>query len=60
MIRAIGNQNSKSGHHIVQKVVEEIEKLRKDGYVIKFHRVPAHISIAGNELANKTAKKVTG
>lgn len=50
-ISTIGNPSSKSGQHIVQRVIEEIEKLRKDGYVIELHWVPAHMGIAGNELA---------
>ena len=33
-IRTINNPSSKSGQHIVQRVIEEIEKLRKNGYVI--------------------------
>ena len=40
--------------------MEEIEKLRKDGYVIELHWVPAHMGIAGNELADKAAKEATG
>ena len=59
-IRTIGNPSSKSGQHIVQRVIEEIEKLRKDGYVIELHWVPAHMGIAGNELADKAAKEATG
>ena len=59
-IRTIGNPSSKSGQHIVQRVIEKIEKLRKDGYVIELHYVPAHMGIAGNELADKAAKEATG
>lgn len=59
-IRANGNPSSKSGQHIVRRVVEEIEKLRKDGYVIELQWVPAYMGIAGNELADKAAKEATG
>ena len=59
-IRAIGNSSSKSGQHIVQRIVEEIEKLRKSGYVIELHWIPAHMGIVGNELADKAAKEATG
>ena len=34
-ICAIGNSSRGSGQHIVQRIVEEIEKLRKSGYVIE-------------------------
>ena len=30
-IRTIGNPSSKSGQHIVHKIVEEIKKLREEG-----------------------------
>ena len=59
-ICAIGNPSSRSGQHIVQRVVEEIEKLRKDDYVIELYWVPAYMGIAGNELADKAAKEATG
>lgn len=59
-IRTIGNPSSKSGQHIVQKVVEEIEKLREEGYIIELHWVSAHMGIAGNETADKAAKEATG
>lgn len=59
-IRAIGNPSSKSGQHIVQRVVEEFEKLRKDGFIIELHWVSAHMGLADNELADKAAKEATG
>ena len=56
-IRANGNPSSKSGQHIVRRVVEEFEKLRKDSYVIELHWVPAHMGIAGNEWPIRRQKK---
>lgn len=59
-ICTIGNPSSKSGQHIVHKIVEEIKKLREEGYIIELHWVPAHMGIAGNETAVKAAKEATG
>ncbi len=56
-IRTISNMSSRSGHHIVQRIVEEMEKPRKDGNLIELHWVPAHMGIASNELADKAAKE---
>lgn len=42
------------------KVVEEFEKLRKDGYIIEVHGIPVHMGIAGNKPADKAAKEATG
>ncbi len=59
-ICAIGNPSSKSGQHIVQRIVEEIQKLRKSEYVIELHWILAHMGIVRNELADKAAKEATG
>ncbi len=59
-ICTIGNPSSKSGQHIVHKIVEEIKKLREEYYIIELHWVPAHMGIAGNETAVKAAKEATG
>lgn len=60
LICAIDNSSSKSGQHIVQKIVEKIKKLGKKRYVVEFHWIPAYISIVRNKLANKAAKEATG
>lgn len=44
----------------MQRIVEEIEKLRNDNYAIELHWVPAHMGIAGNKRADKAAKEATG
>lgn len=43
----------------MQKIVEEIEKLRKNEYVIELHQISTHMSIIENELANNITKKAT-
>lgn len=60
LIRVISNLNSKSGQHIVQRIVEEINELKKDDYIIELHWIPIYMSIAGKELANKVAKEAIG
>lgn len=39
-------------------MIEAIQKLRKNGYVIEFYWVLVYINIAHNKLADKMTKKV--
>lgn len=52
--------NNKSGQHLVQNVVTMIDGLRNTGADIELHWVPAHVDIAGNERADREAKRATG
>lgn len=49
-----------SGQTIIQDILELIQKLQVRGIDIKFHWVPAHLGITGNEKTDITAKKSTG
>ena len=51
---------TKSGQHLVQNMVTMIDELRNTGAEIELHWVPAHVSIAGNEKADREAKRATG
>ena len=51
---------TKSKEHLVQNVVTMINGLRNIGAKIELHWVPAHVGIAGNEKANREAKRATG
>ena len=49
-----------TGQTIIQDILELIQKLQVCSIDIKFHWVPAHLRITGNEKANIAAKKSTG
>ena len=59
-IRAVGSPKNKSGQHIVQRIVSAIDCIRQRGSTVEIHWVPAHISLRGNEAADKSAKEATG
>lgn len=57
-IQKIKDPNSaKSGQHLVQSIVTMINGLRNTGAKIELHWVPAHVGIAGNEKADREAKR---
>ena len=60
-IQKVKDPNStKSRQHLVQNVVKMIDGLRNTGAEIELHWVPAHVGIAGNERADREAKRATG
>lgn len=60
MVCTIDNFSSKLDQNRVQKIGEEINKLKKDGYIIEFHLIQAYMGIASNKWVNKVLKEVTG
>jgi len=59
-IRAVINPDKSSGQHLVKLIVKFINRLRSIGIETELHWVPAHIGIAGNEMADTAAKQATG
>ena len=59
-IQAIGDPRTQSGQAFVIAVTRWISTLRREGYTVELHWIPAHIGIDGNEMADKEAKEATG
>ena len=59
-IRAIHKLAAISGQQFVKVIVWLIDNVRRMGYEVQLHWVPAHIGIAGNEAADIAAKQATG
>ena len=59
-IQAIEDPRKYSGQCFVIAIVMWITFLRKEGYTVELHWIPAHIGIEGNEIADKAAKEATG
>jgi len=59
-IRAVNNQSSSSGQHLIKNIVKLVNMLRKKGIEMELRWVPAHIGIKGNEMADVAAKQATG
>lgn len=60
-IRAVGLPKKKGWRqHIMQRIVQAIERLRQRGSTVEIHWVPAYIGLRGNQVADKSAKEATG
>ncbi|KAM0800674.1 hypothetical protein BDR22DRAFT_805891, partial [Usnea florida] len=56
-IQAIGDPRTQSGQAFVIAVTRWISILRREGYTVELHWIPAHIGIDGNEMADEEAKE---
>ena len=59
-IQAIGDPRKHSGQSFVIAAIEWINYLRKEGFAIELHWIPAYMGIDGNEMADKEAKEAIG
>ena len=59
-IMTIRDPGTRSGQGIVERITQNINKIRADGIMVILHWIPAHDSHEGNELADTAAKKATG
>ena len=59
-IQAIGDPRKYSGQLFVIVAIEWINYLRKEGFAIELHWIPAYMGIDGNEMADKEAKEAIG
>ena len=59
-IRSMRCPKTGSGQLITSPIVDMIDKIRGRGMAIKFHWIPAHKSLEGNERADFAAKHATG
>jgi len=56
----LANPSRRSGQQIVYKTVKLVKTPRERGVVIRLLWVPGHAGVAGNDAADKLAKKATG
>ena len=59
-IMTIRDPGTRSGQGIVERITQNIDKIRADGITVMLHWIPAHDGHEGNELADAAAKKATG
>ena len=59
-IQAIEDPRTHSGQAFVIAVTKWISVLRRGGYTVELHWIPAHIGLEGNEMADREAKEATG
>jgi ribonuclease HI len=59
-IRSISAPGGQSGQYLINRAIYAIEKLKKRGFDVQIHWIPAHTGVAGNEAADRVAKEATG
>ena len=55
MLECIQNQDSRNP--IIIKLLDHLQRLKNDGFIIHFCWVPSHVGIKGNEEADRIAKE---
>ena len=59
-IITIRDPGTRSGQGIVERITQNINKIRTDGITVILYWIPAYDGHEGNELADTAAKKATG
>ncbi|KAJ2891331.1 hypothetical protein MKZ38_000562 [Zalerion maritima] len=59
VLRILENPRQQDGQGTVRRTMEAIWAIKREGHRIRFHWVPGHSGVPGNETAHKLAEKAT-